>query len=509
MSSQVFSVHPRNHRCFLYKGQPFRVLTSAEHYGAVMNADFDYDLYLQELRRTGENMTRVFAFFREMHPSVCTGEADTLGPRPEAVVSPWLRVPGHGPAADGLDRFDLDQWDPAYFARLRDFAAKCARQGVVCEITLFGNPYDWPRWDLCPCSAASNINGVGSGITHPYDAMTLTDPTVVAFQERFVRKMAQELNDLDNIYYEICNEPHYNSDPTAARERQIVAWHAHLARTLREAEHGLPNRHLIAANAHFRLKVPAAPGGPDTRLEDLAHFEDPEIDIVNYHYISTRAQAEGLHFVDLSKDKANARAGVIWRFLRQRDGYHKPMVFDETFSGIIGGMPEWYPINRAEAWETLLSGGAGYDNLDWSFTVADATGSGAVPLPDGRQLDGRCLRDWYAILRGLLAGYDLAALQPAPEVLPPSTPGYALVASGDGQGRYILYLVDQGVYERRPCPPREVRLALSLPPGTYTVRTLDPRTGAGATAGTLSAGAAMLQVTCEEDLAILLDRVGV
>ncbi len=118
MPSQVFSIHPQNHRCFLFRGQPFKVLTSAEHYGAAMTADFDYDVYLQELRRTDGNMVRVFAFFRALHPSACTGVADTLGPHPEAVVSPWLRVPGHGLAADGLDRFDLDRWDPAYFARL-------------------------------------------------------------------------------------------------------------------------------------------------------------------------------------------------------------------------------------------------------------------------------------------------------------------------------------------------------------------------------------------------------
>ena len=48
MSNQVFSVHPHNHRCFQYRGKPFKILTSAEHYGAVLNADFDYDIYLQE-----------------------------------------------------------------------------------------------------------------------------------------------------------------------------------------------------------------------------------------------------------------------------------------------------------------------------------------------------------------------------------------------------------------------------------------------------------------------------
>lgn len=60
MSDSVFSIHPRNPRCFQYRGKLFEILTSAEHYGAVLNADFDYDIYLREMQRTGQNMTRVF-----------------------------------------------------------------------------------------------------------------------------------------------------------------------------------------------------------------------------------------------------------------------------------------------------------------------------------------------------------------------------------------------------------------------------------------------------------------
>ena len=60
-SDSVFSVHPKNHRCFLYQGKPMKILTSAEHYGAVMNGEFDYDVYLKEMQRTGQNagLTRI------------------------------------------------------------------------------------------------------------------------------------------------------------------------------------------------------------------------------------------------------------------------------------------------------------------------------------------------------------------------------------------------------------------------------------------------------------------
>src|SRR5712692_6540024 len=116
MSNGVFAVHPNNPRCFQFRGKPFKILTSAEHYGAVLNSDFDTEVYLREMRRTGQNMTRVFTFYRETPGCIpAVGSMNTLAPRPEASIMPWERVSGQGAAADGLGRFDLERWNPAYF----------------------------------------------------------------------------------------------------------------------------------------------------------------------------------------------------------------------------------------------------------------------------------------------------------------------------------------------------------------------------------------------------------
>jgi len=473
MSDPVFSVHPRNPRCFQYRGKPFKILTSAEHYGAVLNADFDYHIYLQEMQRTGQNMTRVFTFYREKESSIPgPGNMNALAPRPHASVMPWERVPGQGAAADGLDKFDLNRWNAAYFERFKDFVGKCADHGVVCEITLFCNPYDQEKYDLFPCSKVSNVNGVGNDLDDPRGFMTLDAPSIVAFQEQLVRKIAEELNEFDNIYYEICNEPNIHGDPAEENEATVVAWHAHLARIIRQTEEKLPKRHLIAANAHFVVKLTDDPGKPTIRHEDLSYFQNPDIDIINYHYISAKAADQGLQFVS-----GTARAGLTWHFMRQRDQFGKPIVFDETFSGIVRGSPERYAINRAEAWEMLLSGGAGYNNLDWSFTPADETGSGKVPIGDERRLDGRCLREWFSIFRRLLDRYDLAALVPAVGLLPQSISGYGYAAATNGNGRYILYFVDEKVYRLEPCEHQALTVSLTLPPGRYTAQTFDPKTG--------------------------------
>jgi len=507
MSDQTFSVHPLNPRCFQYRGKPFKILTSGEHYGAVINADLDYDVYLHEMQRTGQNMARVFTFYREKPSSIPgPGNMNTLAPTPPASVMPWERVHGHGSATDGLDRFDLERWNYDYFDRLADYVSRCADRGVVCEIVLFCNPYRPELYDLFPCNQLNNVNGVGTHIDQPCEFMSLKDATIVAFQERFIRQMAKMLNASDNVYYEICNEPTPLDEVSEAREEAIVAWQAHLARVLREAEEHLPKRHLIAVNAQLMVKVRDSADGVTVRHEDEVYFENPDIDIINYHYISAKSARQGFRFVKLPSDQA--QAGLIWHFMRRRDHVEKPIVFDETFSGIARGHPERYGINRAEAWEMMLSGGAGYDNLDWSFTPADASGCGREPLEDGRRLDGRCLRDWLGVLRALLGGYDLAALTPALELLPERLPGYGYAASTDGSGRYILYLVDGRLYRSEACLREPLSTVLNLPAGTYAAQTFDPRSGVRRELPRVrSTGSARLDIPAfTEDIAVTLDR---
>jgi hypothetical protein len=513
-ASAVFSVHPDNHRVFLYRGKPMKILTSAEHYGAVVNGDFDYEIYLKEMQRTGQNMTRVFAFYRETAnggPGDISSmvKANTLAPETSAAVLPFQRVDGHGKALDGLDKFDLEKWNPAYFARFKDFLRKCALHGVVCEVTFFSNPYSSARYALFPSHKDNNINGVGVNIKQPSLFITLDDPTVTAFQERFVRKLVEQLNEFDNIYYEICNEANLSGGKANSlenEERKVIAWQRHLAGVVRQAEKNLPKQHLIAVNAHFRFQS-QRDGDVQMRNDDEAYFQDPNIDIINYHYISSKTQASGWWFRYTGPPKG--RAGQIWHFLRQRDSFHKPIVFDETFSGIVRGEPERYAVNRAEAWEMLLSGGAGYNNLDWSFTPQDETGSGKAPIGDGRRLDGRELRQWFNTLRQLLAEYDLSAFSPAAGVLSDKIPGYGYAASTDGRGRYLLYLVDEQLYDLKPCKTKQIEISLSLPRGRYSAQTLDPGNGERTDLPDLvsSVGTAVVSLRFSEDVALLLTFV--
>src|SRR4051794_12560615 len=66
-AAEPLRLHPDNPRYFLFRGKPAVLVTSAEHYGAVLNLDFDTGRYLDELGAKGLNLTRTFSgVYREL-----------------------------------------------------------------------------------------------------------------------------------------------------------------------------------------------------------------------------------------------------------------------------------------------------------------------------------------------------------------------------------------------------------------------------------------------------------
>src|SRR5437660_1280178 len=111
-------LHPDNPHYYLFRGRPAVLITSGEHYGAVLNLDFNFIPYLDELQSRGFNLTRTFSgTYREV-PGSFGITSNTLAPKPERYSCPWARG---SPAGAGRDKFDLSRWDPAYFSRLKEF----------------------------------------------------------------------------------------------------------------------------------------------------------------------------------------------------------------------------------------------------------------------------------------------------------------------------------------------------------------------------------------------------
>src|SRR5262249_24424978 len=102
----------------------------------------------------------------------------------------------------------------------------------------------------------------------------------------------------------------------------------------------------------------------------------------------------------------------------------------------------------------------------------------------------------------------LAALVPVIDLLPAVIPGYGYAAATDGEGRYLLYLVDARLYRSEPCERQALAVPLSLPPGSYSARTFAPKSGATVELPPLQLnGSARLEIPAfTEDVAVRLER---
>lgn len=90
-ASGLLRVYPDNPRYFEFRGKPAELITSGEHYGAVINLDFNYTAYLDELARHGFNLTRIFSgTYREVAGSFNI-IGNTLAPADGRFVCPWAR----------------------------------------------------------------------------------------------------------------------------------------------------------------------------------------------------------------------------------------------------------------------------------------------------------------------------------------------------------------------------------------------------------------------------------
>lgn len=128
--------HPANPHYFRYGGKTTVLITSAEHYGSLLNLRFNYTAYLDELKRNNFNLTRTFSgSYREEGTSGHGPSPLSPGRGPDEFIAPWAWSDTTG-GFEGR-KFDLDRWNPAYFDRLRKFLRAAQDRGVIVEFVLF------------------------------------------------------------------------------------------------------------------------------------------------------------------------------------------------------------------------------------------------------------------------------------------------------------------------------------------------------------------------------------
>jgi hypothetical protein len=438
---QPVSLHPHNSHYFLFRGKTVAFITSGEHYGSVLNADFDFLRYLNALKADGLNYTRIFGGSYVEVPAKSFGIVrNDLAPAPGRFIAPWVRsnTPGY---AGGGNKFDLERWNEEYFKRCHDFLAAASERGIVVEISLFSSHYGEAQWNLSPFHPSNNVNG--TELADWKKINTLDNGKILAYQERYARKLVHEANAFDNVIYEIQNEPWSDRPlPTGAigsvnpflqppaRDRfpntveladeLSLAWQAKVAEWISDEEASLPNKHLIAQNyCNF--------GFPIRQLL-------PGVSIANFHYAYPEA--------------------AFWN-----SAMEKAISYDET--GFMGRDDELY---RRQAWNFMLSGGGIFDALDYSFSPGHEDGMDAEPNGPGG--GSETLRQQLHVLKNFLDTFDLANLHLDAQTVKHATGTIPRVLSNPGY-EYAMYFDGDG----------PTKVTLNLPAGDYAGAWVNVKSG--------------------------------
>jgi len=369
---------------------------------------FDFDAYLDFLQRHGHNFIRLWAVEHARWELAL--DNDGIRARPQS-----YKRTGPGIALDGLPKFDLEQFDPEYFNRLRSRVEAAARRGIYVSVMLFNgwsvakSKGDFARsnpWRGHPFHRSNNVNGIDgdpNGDESGLEVHTLASPEVTAIQDRYVRHVIDTVNGFDNVLYEISNESDQSS----------LDWQAHVVRLIKEYEAGKPKRHPVGMTAMW-------PGG---RNDDL------------------RASAA---------DWISPNGDVTSR--PPNDGRKVVLVDTDHLCAVCG--------DRGWVWKSFTSGENPIFMDPYGFPPTPG-----VDLP--WQLNDRLLMDVRTHLgyaRALSTRIDLATMLPRPDL---ASSGYCLARTDMQAPEYVAYV------------DRSARVELDLRDATGSLRSewLDPATG--------------------------------
>ena len=466
--SEPIGLHPENPRYFLYKGRPLVLITATEHYGAVINRNFDYVAYLDDAAEKRQTLSRCFLLFRELQVFDPATQVKPINPHspckplPGEYVAPFVRS-GPGFATDGYPKFDLDRWNPEYFERLRGFLAAAQARDVMIELTLFSSTYSDAVWGLNPLNIQNNINGVGDIPWQDY--ISGRDAALMERQMAYVSKVVEEVNGYDCFYFEVCNEPFtaragMTPETGYATQAEVDGWQEAVRDQIRATEAGLPKKHLI-------FQVPVENWRTDTALEQILGEES--VDAVNLHdYQQLTYKGDILAPLSrfMQRDLRLARIQQVWTTVHETG---KPFVFDEDNAATSSLDEESWIVHRKRAWATVCSGGH-YNMIDFSIQA----GGQEAGTPAAQAM----IRSWMKNLSAFIHGVSFVQMVPEPDFAsgtPDNTIAIALVQPGRA---YVVYVADQREVDDpglgQPC---QGRLAFTLPAGSYSARLFSPAEG--------------------------------
>lgn len=331
-------VHPENARYFTDGSGRVIYLTGSHTWANLVDMgpkdpppQFDFAAYLDWMQKLNHNFIRMWTL-----ESVTWNEkANRENQLHTAAPQPWART-GPGKATDGKPKFDLKKFNPTYFDRLRRRVSAARECGIYVSVMLFEGwamQFSTGAWEGHPFHPQNNVNGIdadqnkdGRGL----EIHTLSNPSVTALQEAYVRKVIDTVNNFDNVLYEISNENH----PLSTK------WQYHMIRYIKRYEKNKPKQHPVGMTFQYSA------GKNETLFKSPADWISPNH---GGGYRDNPPAADGRKVILNDTDHLWGIGGNqawVWKsFLRG----HNP-IFMDPYDGVVLGNrfgSKWDPIRRS------------------------------------------------------------------------------------------------------------------------------------------------------------------
>ncbi|PYY21555.1 MAG: hypothetical protein DMG62_17695, partial [Acidobacteria bacterium] len=392
-------------------------------------AAFDFNGYVNFLKVHGNNVT---ILWKKDLPTFCNWGA---GGTWHVVQFPWQRT-GSTNASDGLPAFDLANFDQSYFDRLRARVLQLQQNGIYAIVQLFDGLQltdNRCAGDGYPFSAGNNVNNVDDG--GGTGSMTMTAPNAITdFQDTYVKRVIDTLNDLPNVLWEVSEEAPINSGSW---------WQGHMIDLIHSYESTQSMQHPVGF---------------------------PTLDINNGSQDSTLYNSKADWVAPKARISPTSSCGTLGTPLCKVD-------INDSDHSYFGMWKDNVQANRNYLWENFVNGN-GVIFMDpysvfWSTdnrNLCRNPVNGVCDAPDTRWDN---LRDNMG--KGIVSyanRMNLAAMSPHPEL---SSTGFALANPG------VEYLV----YE----PGSPSTFTVSLVPATYIYEWFNPSSLTVASTGTITVSA--------------------
>jgi len=244
--------HPENPRYFAHSGGEPIYLTGSHTWNNIIDmgptdppVPFDFPAHIQWLKEQGHNFTRLWTW------ELLRWDTSNIKNNPphNHFITPhrYMRT-GPGLAVDGKPKFDLSKFNDEYFKNLLERVRIASDNGIYVSVMLFegwGNQRIPDSFSVSPYNPANNINGINGDLDNDGVALEvhqLAVPEITGLQKAFVKRVLEELNQFDNILYEIGNEVHYSS----------TDWQYEMIRFVQNYEKLLPKQHPVGMTYQFK-----------------------------------------------------------------------------------------------------------------------------------------------------------------------------------------------------------------------------------------------------------------